>query len=254
MEILPMKKPFTLEEKVWYIHQKLVFLPSEEVGNFLDKLESGEIARRLDENTLSRIADFTYSIRFLRLLTTPWTDTQAFKKGIIDDKGIPLKKLRDMTADEKSSYNMFHRIVFFIKRLLNKIPFIGKNILTSYAAAFLMIKEECGLSEEEILGTMQLVSGEVFPSTRNVMSEENSHIFLDKRLKFGEYILKCDTLSYSSLKERTIPSGKILTQHEKREGISPHSSFKGVDFYLLTVESSGEKVLVSKDSILLRKR
>ena len=36
---------------------------------------------------LLRGPDFFYAIRFLRLLTTKWTNTSAFKLGIIDTVG-----------------------------------------------------------------------------------------------------------------------------------------------------------------------
>ena len=46
-----------------------------------------------------KTADRIYALRFLRLLTTNWEDTNAFKAGIIDKDG---KKLRKPTsADDK---------------------------------------------------------------------------------------------------------------------------------------------------------
>lgn len=244
-----MKKPFTIDEKVWYIHSKIAFSPEKELNKFLDELESGNVAKQLDENTLTRIADFTYSIRFLRLLTTKWVDTDAYKKGIIDDQGIPLKRLKDLSPEEKSSYNMFHRIVFFIKRLLNKIPFIGKHILSSYATAFLMIKEETGMSEEEILGTMRLFTGENVSSS-TLMNESFSFITLDNRLKAGRYYLINDVLSYGALKERTIPRETMLVQSQRYDGLVPYTTFMGVNFYKIQEESTGIEVLVTKNSII----
>ena len=75
--------------------------------------------------------DFFYALRFLRLLTTKWEDTNAFKLGIVDKNGKKLKKPE--TSDEKSAYNTFHKLVYNIKRLINKIP-LGKSTLASYAA------------------------------------------------------------------------------------------------------------------------
>jgi len=93
---------------------------------------------------LSRTGDLVYTLRFLRLLTTKWEDTSAFKLGLIDDNG---KKLKSPSIDaEKSAYNTFHRLVFSIKRLLNKAPG-GKSTLASYAAALYLIKEELNLGE-----------------------------------------------------------------------------------------------------------
>ena len=69
---------------------------------------------------LTRSADLVYTLRFLRLLTTPWEETGAYKLGIIDEDGKKIKK--PTTSAEKEVYNTFHRLVFSIKRLINKIP------------------------------------------------------------------------------------------------------------------------------------
>lgn len=98
---------------------------------------------------LLRVGDTFFALRFLRLLTTKWTKTGAYKKGIIDANGKVIKKPE--TADEKSVYNLFHRLVFNVKRLINKVPLVGKMTLASYATALWLIKEEYGLSDK-VLG------------------------------------------------------------------------------------------------------
>ena len=96
---------------------------------------------------LSRTGDLVYTLRFLRLLTTKWEDTNAYKLGIIDKEGKKVKK--PSTEEEKSAYNTFHRLVFSLKRLLNKVPG-GKSSLASYAAALFLIKEELNLGEGSV--------------------------------------------------------------------------------------------------------
>ena len=79
--------------------------------------------------------------KFLRILTTPWEKTEAFELGIIDGKGNILKKKRELKShEEKMSYTLMHRLVWKLKRLLEKIPF-GKSRLASYATALWLIKE-----------------------------------------------------------------------------------------------------------------
>ena len=102
---------------------------------------------------LTRAADTVYTFRFLKLLVTAWEDTPAFELGIIDKDGFPLRKVRDLTSEERGTYTMFHRLVFKIKRLMNKIPG-GKSKIASYAAALYLIKEETGMSEEQLLEAM----------------------------------------------------------------------------------------------------
>ena len=70
---------------------------------------------------ISRTADLFYAYRFIKLLVTPWEKTEAFEFGIVDDNGKVLKKTSALkTSEEKAAYTVFHRLVFNIKRLLNK--------------------------------------------------------------------------------------------------------------------------------------
>ena len=59
------------------------------------------------------ITDRFYALRFLRLLTTPWEKTNAFKAGIIDANGKVLKKAK---GKDKKVYNIFHKLVYNLKR------------------------------------------------------------------------------------------------------------------------------------------
>lgn len=111
----------------------------------------------LNENALSRSADLFYALRFLRLLTTDWKDTTAAKLGILDSDGKVIRRPKDLnTSEEKAAYTVFHRLVFNVKRLLNKVPG-GKSKLASYAAALLLIKEETGIGEDSIISVLSEV-------------------------------------------------------------------------------------------------
>jgi len=88
----------------------------------------------------SRGADLYFVFRFLRLLTMKYESTDAYKFGIIDKKGKALKKSSELeSVKEKSSYTMLHRMVFKIRRLMEKIP--GGRFV-NYAAALFLLKEQ----------------------------------------------------------------------------------------------------------------
>lgn len=106
--------------------------------------------------SLLRAGDFFYALRFLRLLTTPWKKTTAYELGLVDENGKVIKKPE--TSKEKGAYNVFHKLVFNLKRLLNKIP-LGKSTLASYAAALYLIKEETGMSDRKLGQILEEVSG-----------------------------------------------------------------------------------------------
>ena len=96
---------------------------------------------------VSRAADLYYTYRFIKVLTTPWEDTEAYELGLIDDNGKSLRKAK--TSDEKDAYTIFFRLAFNFKRILEKLPF-GKSRISSYAAALFLLREETGMSEDEI--------------------------------------------------------------------------------------------------------
>ena len=88
----------------------------------------------------SRGADLYFVFRFLRLLTMKYESTDAYKFGIIDKKGKALRKSADLdSTKEKAAYTMLHRMVFKIRRLMEKIP--GGRFI-NYAAALFLLKEQ----------------------------------------------------------------------------------------------------------------
>jgi len=85
----------------------------------------------------SRAFDTFITYKIISTLVTDWED-----HGIIDDKGKLLRKSSTLkTNDEKDSYTLFHRFIFNLKRLIEKLPG-GRYKLASYAAGLFLIKEE----------------------------------------------------------------------------------------------------------------
>ena len=96
----------------------------------------------LKEGILGAGVNLFFIYKFLKILTTPWENTDAFKLGIIDENGTILRKKRTLLKiEEKEAYTIMHRLVWKLKRLMEKVPF-GKSRLASYAAALWLIKEE----------------------------------------------------------------------------------------------------------------
>lgn len=92
------------------------------------------------------VLDTVYTFRFLKILSTKWENTKAYKLGIVDENGEPLKKSKDlMSNEEKDAYTPFIRLIFKLKRLMGKIPG-GKSAVARYGAAIALIKEH----EEEV--------------------------------------------------------------------------------------------------------
>lgn len=91
---------------------------------------------------MAELVDNAIALRIIYLLITPFNRTDAFKFGIIDETGKPLKKASQLkTNAERDSYSMLHRLVFRLKRVLGTLPF-GQTNLASYAAAYMLVKEQ----------------------------------------------------------------------------------------------------------------
>ena len=143
-----------------------------------------------------RIVDTLIVFRILKMLTTPWEKYDAFKLGLIDKKGMRMKdpetnkNKKAVTKKEKSAYTLLHRLVFNLKRILNKVPF-GKTAFASYAVALLLLKEETKLDEDQMdelcekfyrhLKSEGLLQPDMISESAMVPSLEIGHIYRLKR-------------------------------------------------------------------------
>ena len=97
---------------------------------------------------MSRIIDAVIAYRILKLLVTPFNKTQAYKLGIIDDKGKVLIKSKQITTQQqRKAYTLLIRFVFNLKKLLAKVGIRGP-LGTAAAAALAFFKEENGQNLE----------------------------------------------------------------------------------------------------------
>lgn len=88
---------------------------------------------------MSNVVDLFQVYQFITRLSTPFNETNAFKLGLIDEKGKLLKK--PITKDEKSAYNPYNRMIFNLKRLINRLPGM-ENRFATFAAALFLLKEQ----------------------------------------------------------------------------------------------------------------
>ena len=95
---------------------------------------------------MGRFVDSLIAYRILKLLVTPFDKTDAYKLGIIDAKGKELKRMQELNSvNERDAYTLLHRLVFRIKKIIEKVPIDNKKIL-SLAAAYALIKEAPALA------------------------------------------------------------------------------------------------------------
>ena len=100
---------------------------------------------------MGRAIDALITFRFLKLLVTPFNKTKAYELGIIDERGQNLIKAKNLTTvEQRNAYTILHKLVFNIKKLIEKLPG-GKSRLATYAAALFLIKENTELSDFKLL-------------------------------------------------------------------------------------------------------
>tara|TARA_Y100000361_G_scaffold148619_1_gene161698 strand:- start:363 stop:944 length:582 start_codon:yes stop_codon:yes gene_type:complete len=188
---------------------------------------------------LSRAADTAYAFRFLKLFVTPFNKTKAFELGIIDEKGKNLIKLRDFgTSEQRSAYTVFHRLVFNLKKLLEKIPG-GRSRLASYAAALYLIKEKDQLSD----ATIDLILDKI---TDDLDLDESRDYLTDfEELNPGRYFLK-DTLAHLGTGEEIFKEGDIIVNENIQV---PVGNLAGINIFTAIHEKTKQKVYFTHTNI-----
>ena len=128
---------------------------------------------------LKSAADFVYTIRFLKLLTTPFEKMGAYEIGLIDKDGNVDKKRKeelkltmDGRMDLSTHWTSFVRLVVNIKKLMAKAPG-GKSVVARYGVLFL-IKESGNLNNKQI----QKIHNETGIDILDVLAEDTQWFML----------------------------------------------------------------------------
>jgi len=198
--------------------------------------------------------DLFVSYRFLKLLTTPFEKTEAFKLGIIDKKGHRIMKtgvdarfpeVKLITTQQKNAYTILHKLVFNIKKLFNKVPGLRTKVGT-YAAALFLLKdtfkehvEDPDFFESELVKYLKENNIEF----DNSISEEV--IGFGEILPKGNYVLVNDILNKED-EAITATKGDLVMTFEDQ---SPVDTILGIDIFPVIHIASGEKIFVSLEDI-----
>ena len=99
----------------------------------------------------SRGIDFLITYRVVKLMVTPFEKQEAFKFGIIDEKGKVLRKYKTLKLEkERKAYTLLHRFVFNLKRILQRVG-LGSKLGSFAVALALLIKEDKKFAEHKTL-------------------------------------------------------------------------------------------------------
>ena len=201
---------------------------------------------------MGRAVDLFVTYRFIKLLTSPFNKTDAYKFGIIDDKGNRIRednstrpKVELTTSQLKNSYTVLHKLVFNIKKIFSKLPLLKTKIGT-YAAALFLLKDtfkehmlDPDIFEKEFMKFLK--ENNVVLDTE--ISEEV--IGFGEVLPKGEYVLKNDILNKEE-EELTAKKGDKVSAFEDQ---APIDTVLGVEIFPVIHMKTQEKIYVSLEDI-----
>ena len=174
---------------------------------------------------MGRVIDALIAYRVLKLLVTPFNRTNAFKLGIIDDKGKVLIKSKDLpnSGPQREAYTLLIRFVFNLKRILGKVGIRGP-LTTSAAAALAFFKEENGQNLE--------VEKTVYKHLRENGFEFQVDENYGERINPGTYRVKRDITDLEG--EVVININEEIIFEGNTDTIMGYDVFKYRDVYLTT--------------------
>ena len=201
---------------------------------------------------MGRAVDLFVTYRFIKLLTTPFNKTDAYKYGIIDDKGNRIRednstrvKVELTTSTLKNSYTVLHKLVFNIKKIFAKLPLLKSKIGT-YAAALFLLKdtfkehvEDPDVFEKEFMKYLKENNIEL---DREISEEV---IGFGEVLPKGEYLLKNDILNKEE-EELTAKKGDKVAVFDDQ---APIDTVLGVEIFPVIHMKTQEKIYVSLEDI-----
>ncbi len=195
--------------------------------------------------------DLFVAYRFIRILTTPFEKTDAFKLGIIDDKGNRIKKEKSTkpavplnTSELKNAYTILHKLVFNIKKIFLKVPGIKTKVGT-YAAALFLLKDTFKEHFENprfIEKTFLEYLKENYEIDDSISEEV---IGFGEILPKGEYVLQSDILSRQSEDIVAKKGDKVFATQDT----SPTDTILGVEIFSVIHEKSKETIYISLEDI-----
>lgn len=195
---------------------------------------------------MGRAIDLFVTYRFIRLLTTPLNKSDAYKMGIIDEKGKRTDK-KLTTADEKNAYTVLHKLVFNIKKIFEKVPGL-RTKLGTYAAALFLLKdtfrehvEDPQMFEKEFLKYLKENNIELDDSIAEEVALENG------KLAKGIYVLTQDVVT--SEEEDDEISALEGDEVEVFEDTPPTDTILGVDVFSVIHKKTKQKIFVSSEDI-----
>ena len=204
---------------------------------------------------MGRAVDLFVTYRFIKLLTTPFKKTDAYKLGIIDENGHRVMKQVTRSKKEpavplnndetKNAYTILHKLIFNIKKLFARVPGLRTKVGT-YAAALFLLKdtfkehvEDPDMFEKEFMKYLRENNVEL---DRDISEEV---VGFGELLPKGEYVLVNDILNKEEEELSAKKGDKIIAFADE----SPVDTILGVEIFPVVHMKTQEKIYVSLEDI-----
>jgi hypothetical protein len=195
---------------------------------------------------MGRAIDMFVTYRFVKLLTQPFNKTDAFKMGIIDEKGNRTDK-KLYKASEQSAYTILHKLVFNIKKIFLKVPGLRSRVGT-YAAALFLLKD----TFKEHIEDPQVFEKEFikYLSENNIELDNTivEEVTLDNgKLSKGIYTLTQDVIITDEDQEDfdALEGDEV----EVFEDTPPADTILGIDVFAVIHNRTKQKIFISSEDI-----
>ena len=196
--------------------------------------------------TEGQAIDLFVAYRFLRILTTPWEDQEAYKLGIIDKDGKLLRKRNTLKTDaEKKSFTLLHRLIFNLKRILHKIPVVRSKIGTYATALYLLKQHFAGQVENEDTIEKAFTGWLVDNGYLTKEELEESVIGIGATLPKGSYKLTQDIFAGNEGDIKGKKGDTVVAFADT----PPTGSVIGQDIFVVIHQKSKEEIYVSLEDL-----
>ena len=191
---------------------------------------------------LKGAADLVYTFRFIRMMVMKWESWDAYKLGLIDEKGKRIKAERLNSPERRDAWTPFVRLCANIKRLVQKIPGGGTK-LGSFASALFLIKENGKLSDNGL----EKIIKECNLEKLDFLSESSKWFVLeDDQLSPGVYKIRNSKILNSTYEQEVYTNDKVKVNLD----CYPIDTVFGLNIYEVTHLKTNQNIYITSNELI----
>jgi len=116
------------------------------------------------------ISNTIIAYKVIKDLGKKWVEFDAYKLGLIDDKGNRLKS--PSSSEEREAYGSYYKVIFNMKRILQR--FVGKNPTVQQLTSLFLLSEN--YSPEQV---KMIIESLDLPSDTDTITETQAKVLIE---------------------------------------------------------------------------